>query len=177
LAGLLQSDQRDLQVACVAEEVHHVHQFAISNRAVGAQKDALLAIVTRVPIENPLQRFARRRIVSDCEREVALDGQEYGRVGSWLRLRVGHGQFDRHIDGGERRRHHENNEQHQDDVDERGDVDIRDFGDIAVLRIFEGDRHKSLLGGTERCSKKGAFRCHREDIGIFCLTLPPFEIA
>ena len=38
LTGVLQSDQRDLQVAGVAEEVHHAHQFAVSNGAIGAQK-------------------------------------------------------------------------------------------------------------------------------------------
>ena len=159
------------------EEVHHAHQFAVSNGAVSAQTDALLATMAGVLIEDSLQHFAVRSIVADLERQVALDGKEHGLARSRLRLSIGHGQFDRHVDGGERCRHHEYDEQHQDHVDEWGDVDIRDFGDIAVLRIFEGDRHKLLLGGTERCAKKDAFRRRREDIGVLCLTLPPFEIA
>ena len=100
------------------EEVHHAHQFAVSNGAVSAQTDALLAIMAGVLIEDSLQHFAVRSIVADLERQVALDGKEHGLARSRLRLSIGHGQFDRHVDGGERCRHHEYDEQHQDHVDE-----------------------------------------------------------
>jgi hypothetical protein len=66
LARVLQSDQRNFQVACVAEEVHHAHQFAVGDGAVSAQKNALLAIMGGVLIEDGPQRFAgaqdRRRL-------------------------------------------------------------------------------------------------------------------
>jgi len=47
LASSVEADQRDLEIAGVTQQVHHLHQVAIADGLVGAQIDALVLLAVR----------------------------------------------------------------------------------------------------------------------------------
>ena len=57
-ASAVEADQRDLEIAGVAQQVHHLHQVAIADRLVGAQVDPLVLAALGGAIERA--RSARR---------------------------------------------------------------------------------------------------------------------
>src|SRR6516162_5167428 len=66
-------------------------------------------------------------------------------------------QIDLNVDGGERRRHHEDNEQHQHHVDERRDVDLMDLVQ-RVLAMVETYAHNNALASTLRYTARLTLR-------------------
>ena len=58
---LLQPDQRDLQIAGAAQQVHHLHQLAIGDRLVGAQEDARVLVAARSPASSAPRERRRAR--------------------------------------------------------------------------------------------------------------------
>src|SRR5438552_3847431 len=74
LAATVEADQRDLEIAGVAQQVHHLHQVAIADGLVRAQKNALILIRFRRGIEGRGQRVARNDVLADRHREIRLHG-------------------------------------------------------------------------------------------------------
>ena len=132
----LERDQLDLRIAAGAQDFQHVHHLAIGHRAIGAQKDE--AILARVGhrIERTNQIDPLDRGFPDRHREIRLDADIGRLVRLLLRGRGRRRQIDRKIDGRQRCRHHEDDQQNQDDVDERRDVDVMRFREIAVVVEF-----------------------------------------
>ena len=128
----LQADQRDLQIAGAAQQVHHLHQVAIGDRLVGAQEDArlLVALVLLSSVAAKAGRGTPSRRATASDRPSAV--RNSGVSGPRRRRRGRARQIDLHIDGRQRRRDHEDDQQHQDDVDERRDVDLVDFLEIVA---------------------------------------------
>src|SRR3954453_21307066 len=70
LAPAIEADQRDLQVAGVAQQVHHLHQVAIADGLVGAQIDAFVLLAMRGAVERGGQRVAHNDVFADGDRKI-----------------------------------------------------------------------------------------------------------
>ena len=138
---LLQSDQRDLEIAGRAQRVHHLHDVAIGHRAIGAQEDALVACCRRAPSRASTPAPSRGTGSSpSASVRSALTVRKTGLSGRCCGCDGRGRQIDRHVDGRKRRRDHEDDQQHQDHVDERRDVDLVGFREIVAV-VSETDRH------------------------------------
>ena len=137
-------DQRNVAVAAGAQTFEHVHQLAIRDAAVGAQEDAAVLAFARHRVERAHQIDALDRRFADGDREIGFDGDVGRLVGLLLRHRRGGRQIDRQIDGRQRRSDHEDDEQHQHDVDEGRDVDVMRLAEFVaiVIEIAENSRHR-----------------------------------
>jgi hypothetical protein len=56
-------DQRHVEIAGSPQLIHQAHQFAIRNRLVGAQEDALLLVTRGCAVERARQRRPVDRVV------------------------------------------------------------------------------------------------------------------
>jgi hypothetical protein len=65
VSSAVEADQRDLEIAGVAQQVHHLHQVAIADGLVGAQIDALVLLAVRGAVERGGQRVARNDVFAD----------------------------------------------------------------------------------------------------------------
>src|SRR2546430_1235787 len=86
LASSVEADQRDLEIAGVTQQVHHLHQVAIADGLVGAQIDALVLLAMRGAVERGRQRIARNDVFADRHRKIRLHGDEHRLIRSRLRL-------------------------------------------------------------------------------------------
>jgi len=123
--GSSRAHQRHLQVTRLAQEVHHLHHFAVRHRLVRAQENARVLLALGRRIKRGGQELASDGSLAEREGEIGLDREIERLLRPRLRLRRGGRQVDRN--GRKRRRHHENDEQHQHDVDERRYVDLVHF--------------------------------------------------
>src|SRR5205814_8690991 len=70
LASSVEADQRDLEIAGVTQQVHHLHQVAIADGLVGAQIDALVLLAVRGAVQRGGQRVARDDVLADGHRKI-----------------------------------------------------------------------------------------------------------
>src|ERR1044071_3321202 len=63
LAPPVEADQRDLEIARVAQQVHHLHQVAIADGLVGAQIDAFILVALGGGVDGGRQRIARNDVL------------------------------------------------------------------------------------------------------------------
>src|SRR5947208_15851969 len=124
LASAVEADQRDLEIAGVAQQVHHLHQVAIADGLVGAQIDALVLFPVRGAVERGGQRVARDDVLAHRDRQIRFHGHEHRLVRARLWLDGARREIDAEIDGCERGGDHEDDQEHQHHVDERRDVDL-----------------------------------------------------
>src|SRR5215471_10823730 len=139
-----QCNERDLGVAAEAEYFEHVHHVAVRYGAIRSQKyAAILVRIFVVECSHQVDPFYRR--FTDCNRKIGLDRYVSWLVGLCMRDRAGGWKVNREIDGRERRRDHEDNEQNQHDIDKRRDVDFVGFAEnVFVVDICEGNAHELL---------------------------------
>src|SRR6516165_9646396 len=85
---------------------------------------------------------------------VRLDRQKYWLIGAFLRLGREAREVDVDVDRGQRRGDHEDDQQHQNDVDERRDVDFMDVGEL-LLTVIKTYAHPDYSAGS-RVAIEGA---------------------
>ena len=78
------------------------------------------------------ENLARDSLFAECKRAVLLDGEEDRLLRTRLARRIRCRQIDSDIDRRERRGDHEDDQQHQDHVDERRNVDLRNRSKFVV---------------------------------------------
>ena len=104
-------------------------------------------------------------VLADRDREVGLDG-DVGRLVRLLLRRRGRGrQIDRQVDGRERRRDHEDDQQHQHDVDERRHVDLVRLAEfvVVIVAVAEIDtRHRLTPPRATACRPLRAVEIARQ---------------
>ena len=124
LTDLEVGDQADPAEPGPVELSHHPHHVSVADRLVGTHENPLLIAIFRYG-----HQFRRQCVEADLgilqEQTTVL----LHRDGQWLivaleRLRAGFRQLDRNADGQEGRGNHEDDEQHQHDVDERCHIDL-----------------------------------------------------
>ena len=69
LASPVEADERDLEIAGVAQEVHYLHQIAVADRLVGTDVDALVLVALADAIERGRQRVAGDDVLADGDGE------------------------------------------------------------------------------------------------------------
>src|SRR5262249_53122738 len=127
--------------------VHQLHDLAVGDGAVAAQKNALVPIPRCCGGQSVREAVARHRIIAQGETAVGFEGEVDRLRRPLLLWRGGSGQIDRHEDRGKRRRHHENDQEHQ------HHVDVVNFNEF-IGAVIEAYRH--LL--TRRLVKPAAWR-------------------
>src|SRR6058998_2339263 len=70
----VEADQRDLEIAGVAKQIHDFHQVAIADRLVGAQVNALVLLALGRGIQRRRERVADNDVLADRDRQIRLDG-------------------------------------------------------------------------------------------------------
>ena len=84
---LFKRDQRDLEIAGAAQEIHHLHDLAVGHGLVGAQEDRLILVaVRRRGQAHPTRARARDDFFADRQREIRLDGEKHRLVRPRLRF-------------------------------------------------------------------------------------------
>src|SRR5690242_3375237 len=117
-------DQADLAEAGPVELSHHLHHVSVADRLVGTHENPLLIAIFRYG-----HQFRRECVEPDLGilkkyTTILLDGDGQRLVVALERLRPGLRKLDRHADGEKRGGDHEDDEQHQHDVDERCHIDL-----------------------------------------------------
>src|SRR5580658_1527418 len=131
--------------ACLFDGVHHGSEGAKWNIFIGAQENRLM-----LRVANPLLQL--RSDLVDVDGIVAekhslrfVDADYEALFGDLLDgAGVGHVDFDSGLKN--RRGHHENNKQHEDDVDQGRDVDVRERGLGASVAGCEGHQRRASVG-------------------------------
>ena len=159
-------DQLDLRIAAGAQDFEDVHQFAIGHGAVGAQEDVTFLAAVGHRVERAHQIDPLDQVFADRNREIRLDA-DIGRLVRLLLRGCGRGrQIDRQVHGRQRRSDHEDDQEDQNDVDERRDIDLVQFRKIAV--VIE-------VGVCDRCAHR-LLRCRRSGM-LAAADMGTIEIA
>src|SRR5262249_8806719 len=131
--------QRNAAEAGGRKPAHHAHHRAVIHLLVAAHIDALLETTARLGDRLELGDKLVDRDFAVLQEDLALEiDRERQRLLVLVDvLRLGLGQIDRHADGEQRRRHHEDDQQHQHDVHHGRDVDLAHDGTTVVAALAD----------------------------------------
>ena len=163
-AGGLQPDQRDLQVAGAAQQVHHAPSARRKRTRLSARRKMRWSLSPPVAASSAGAKPDRAPPrIAERQRMVGLDRQEERLVRTRLRLRGRGRQVDRDIHRRQRRRDHEDDQQHQHHVDERRDVDLVRFVQIVVAVPQAASPWRYSAAAATRATAGAAARSRSRD--------------
>src|SRR5262249_21675422 len=139
LLGRRLGHQPDAREACLTHRGHRAHDLSIGHRLVRTDVD--LPVATRRADRTQLLRELGERVRGVVQVHLAglRDVDDELLLGAGQRPGRGLRQIDGHALLEDRRRHHEDDEKHQHDVDQRRHVDVGDG--VAAARSPEGHAH------------------------------------
>src|SRR5690606_29622036 len=121
----LEGYEAEIAVACCRDARHHLPDGAIVRRFVAAHIDAFVITGGSDRLELGDDFFQRDFRLLKIYLALTVHGNRDRLRFGVERVRLGFRKIDRHADRQKRSRHHENDQQHEHDVDEWGDVDLR----------------------------------------------------
>src|SRR5258706_5207298 len=163
----LTCDQRNLRVASGTQNLQHVHQLAIRHTAVREQENAAIVVGLTGCIERTDKIEPFDRGLADRNRQIGLYRYVERLIRLLLRARSRRRQINRQVDSRQWRRHHEDDQQNQHDVDEWRDVDLVGFWKFVVvidtveIRAIEAFAYRSSHGITPLCVQERRHNCDR----------------
>ena len=116
---------QDTSLAVVAQQVHHLHDLAVTDRLIGAQEDPGFPVTAGFSVQLGRQRLMRDRRLPQRQRTIRRDGQPDRLVGPLRGRPARGGQVDIDVHRRQRGGDHEDDQQHQHHVHEGRDVDFR----------------------------------------------------
>ena len=104
-----------------------LYEFAVGHSLVGAQEYALLLVPGCCPVQRAGERGAVNLIIIQRNAQVRLEREKQRLVGPRCSFGTGGRKVDGNVHCRQRRRNHEDDQQYQNHVDERRDVDLVDL--------------------------------------------------
>src|SRR5215831_20201637 len=117
-------DERDPAKARGADRSHHPHHDAVVHSSVAAHENALVVSILCDSSELRRDLIDLELGVLQEDASLWIDRNRQRLLGTFELLRFGFRKLDRHTDGKQRRRHHEEDQENKHDVDHRRHIDL-----------------------------------------------------